>query len=150
MTEQSRPFEVSGGRLETLAAGLWHVGSGVLFVKAATLLVEAHVIEPGSSWPWLAIAAGAALGVVKAKYLFTPSCQRNLDRIRALERPRIWQFFRPAFLVFLALMILAGAGLSRLAHNHFAMLVALVLLDTSIATALLVSGRCFRQRGAVK
>jgi len=130
-------------RLKILAALVWYVGGIVLLLKGSSLLVEAEAMRPEQSWPWLAVVAGLFLGGLKAKLLFSESCQKNLDRIAALERPKLWQFFRPGFFVMLTVMILAGATLSRLAHNNYPFLIGVGTLDLSLATALLGSSYVF-------
>ena len=81
----------------------------------------------------------------KAQYLFGGFCRKNLDRIADLDDPQLWQAFRPGFHVFLTTMILLGATLSRLAIGTYPALMALVILDISIAIALLGSIRVFSQ-----
>jgi len=56
----------------------------------------------------------------------------------------LWQAFRPTFYVFLTAMILLGATLSRLAIGSYPGLMAMVILDISIAVALLGSMRAFK------
>lgn len=129
--------------LKILAAIVWYVGGVVLLLKGSSLLVESEALRPEQNWPWLAAVAGLFLGGLKAKYLFSETCQKNLDRIAALERPKLWQFFRPGFFGFLAAMILAGATLSRLAHNNYPFLIGVGALDLSLATALLGSSYVF-------
>ena len=129
--------------LKILAALVWYVGGIVLLLKGGSLLVEAEALIPEQNWPWLAVVAGLFLGGLKAKFLFSESCQKNLDRIAALERPKPWQFFRPGFFVMLTVMILAGATLSRLAHNNYPFLISVGTLDLSLATALLGSSYVF-------
>ena len=130
-------------RLKILAALVWYIGGIVLLLKGSSLLVEAESLRPEQNWPWLAVVAGLFLGGLQAKYLFSESCRKNLDRIAALERPKLWQFFRPGFFVMLTLMILAGATLSRLAHNNYPFLIGVGTLDLSLATALLGSSYVF-------
>ncbi len=130
-------------RLKILAALVWYVGGIVLLLKGSSLLVEAEALRPAQSWPWLAVVAGLLLGSLKAKYLFSKSCWKNLDRIAALEQPKLWQFFRPGFFVMLTVMILAGATLSRLAHNNYPFLIGVGALDLNLATALLGSSYVF-------
>ncbi|MGD2077655.1 MAG: hypothetical protein PVH18_04705, partial [Chloroflexota bacterium] len=61
--------------------------------------------------------------------------------------PQLWQFFRPRFFLMLAIMILAGATMSRLAAGHYPSLIGVATLDLSLAIALLGSGIIFwRQR----
>ncbi len=133
----------STSRLKIIAALVWYVGGIVLLLKGSSLLVEAEALKPEQNWPWLAAVAGLFLGGLKARLLFSASCRKNLDRIAALERPKLWQFFRPGFFVMLTVMILAGATLSRLAHNNYPFLIGVGTLDLSLATALLGSSYVF-------
>lgn len=110
--------------------------------------MEAEELRPEAYWHWLAIIAGLLLGGVKGVTLFSRACRKNLERIAALEQPRPWQFFRPGFFVFLALMIASGATLSRLASGHYLFLVGVAILDISIAIALLGSSYIFWKRRA--
>jgi hypothetical protein len=139
----SRMFVVSTRSLKILAAIVWYGGGIVLLLKSGSLFTEANGLKPGQGWPWLAVVAGMFLGYLKARYLFSKSCRRNLDRITALDRPRIWQFFRPGFFVALTVMIFVGATLSRLAHNHYSFLIGVAMLDLSIGIALLGSSHVF-------
>ena len=133
----------SARRLKILAALVWYIGGVVLLLKGSCLLVEAEALRPEQNWPWLAVVVGLFLGGLEAKLLFSETCQKNLDRIAALERPKPWQFFRPGFFVMLTVMILAGATLSRLAHNNYPFLISVGTLDLSLATALLGSSYVF-------
>jgi hypothetical protein len=129
--------------LKILAALVWYAGGIVLLLKGRSLLVEAEALQPKHAWPWLGAVVGLVLGSLKAKFLFSKSCRKNLDRIAALEQPQLWQFYRPGFFVFLVLMITTGATLSRLAHDNYAFLISVATLDISIATALLGSSYAF-------
>jgi uncharacterized membrane protein len=135
--------------LKVLAAIVWIVGGVVLTLKGASLLAEANDLQAGRHWPQLAVAAGLLIGGLKAKYLFNKRCRKNLARIDALDRPRVWEFFRPWFFLFLTLMILTGATLSRMAHGNYPALIAVAILDFSIATALLVSSRVFWKQSVI-
>jgi len=137
---------VSTRSLKILAALVWYVGGVVLLLKGGSLLVEADALKPGQGWPWLAAVAGLFLGSLKARLLFSKSCQKNLERIAALDRPRIWQFFRPGFFVVLTIMILAGSTLSRLAHYNYYFLISVAILDLGIGIALLGSSYVFWKR----
>jgi len=96
---------VSRRTLAVLAALVWSIGGGVLVIKGSSLLAEAEALSPGRVWPWLGAALGLLVGGLQARYAFRANCHKNLDRIAALERPRIWQFYRPGFFVALAIMI---------------------------------------------
>jgi len=139
---------VSTRSLKILAALVWYVGGTILLLKGRSLLVEADALKPEESWPWLAAVAGLILGGLKAKFLFNRSCQKNLDRIAALERPRVWQFFRPGFFAVLTVMILVGVTLSRLAHNNYPFLIGVAILDLGIGIALLGSSYVFWKQKA--
>lgn len=134
---------VSHRSLRILAAWAWYCGTIVLTLKGASLLVEAHALKPEEGWPWGAILIGLILGVFKGESLFKRSCLKNLERINTLVRPRVWQFFRPRFFIFMAVMILLGATLSGLAHTNYPFLIGVAVVDLSIAIALLWSSRIF-------
>ncbi len=97
-------------------------------------------------WLWFAVAGGLFFGSLKVKYVFDRACRKNLARIAALPDPKLWQFFRPAFFFFLALMITAGAAMSRSAQGSFPYLIGVATLDFSLAVALLGSSRNFLSR----
>jgi hypothetical protein len=136
-------FNTSLRTLKLLAALVWFSGAVVLFIKSSSLLIEAERVSPDQIWPWLAILGGLALGGVKAKHVFSRICIKNLRRIDALEKPKFWQFYRIRFFVFLLTMVVLGAFLSRLAHDNYPLLITVAVVDFSVATALLGSGRCF-------
>jgi hypothetical protein len=139
---------VSRRTLNILAAVVWYIGGFVLLVKGGSLLLEADSLRPEQNWPWIFVAVGLLLGGLQARYMFSRSCRKNLDRIKALDYPRIWQFFRPRFFLLLALMILTGATMSRLAQGHYRSLIAVGALDLSLAMALLGSSIVFWQHRA--
>jgi hypothetical protein len=140
---------VSTRSLKLIAALIWYGGGIVLVFKGYSLLAEAEALRPGQIWPWLAAVAGVVAGGLQAKYVFSRSCKRNLDRIDALEEPRIWLFFRPGFMVALVTMIITGATLSRLAHGKYLFLLLVGALDLNIATALLGSSYVFWREKAL-
>ena len=134
---------MSRNNLKLVAALVWFSGAVVLLVKGGILLAQALALQPDTSWAWLAIPAGLLIGGLKTELIFEKACSRNLERIAELGQPRIWQAYRPGFYVFLTAMIILGATLSRLAEGHHAGLLAMAVLDFSLATALLGSGRLF-------
>lgn len=126
---------------------MWFSGAIVLLLKGASLFAEAIALHPGEPWSWLAVAAALVIGGAKARYLFGGFCRKNLDRIADLDDPHLWQAFRPGFYLFLTTMVLLGATLSRLAVGIYPALIALAILDISIAIALLGSLRVFSKSG---
>ncbi|RLJ19391.1 hypothetical protein DJ031_08650 [bacterium endosymbiont of Escarpia laminata] len=129
--------------LKRLAALVWYIGVVVLLTKSSGLFLDAGRSGAGSLWVMLAVLSGLVIGWIKAKYLFVKVCNRNLKRINALKQPMLWQFYRLRFFVFLALMVSLGAYLSRLVQGDYLMLIALAVVELSVATALLVSSHCF-------
>ena len=130
---------VSKSTLKIVSGLVWFSGAIVLVLKGASLFEQAIALKPGETWSWLAVAAALLIGGVKARYLFGGFCRKNLDRIAALDDPQLWQAFRPGFYLFLTVMVLLGATFSRLAIGNYPALMALVILDISIAVALLGS-----------
>jgi hypothetical protein len=129
-----------------MAAVVWHIGGIVLLIKAGTLLLEADSLRPEQNWQWVFVVVGLLLGALKARYLFSRSCRKNLVRIETLDQPRLWRFFRPRFFLLLALMILTGVTLSRMAQGHYQSLIGVGTLDLSLAIALLGSSIVFWQQ----
>jgi len=136
-------LNASSHTLKILSALFWYIGGIVLILKGIRLIFEADELRPDQIWPLMAIITGFLLGGFKAKFLFSKSCQKNLTRIDALAQPKIWGFFRLRFFVFLLLMIITGATLSKLAHNNYPLLIGVAVLDFSIAIALIGSSYVF-------
>jgi len=126
-----------------LASLVWYCGAVVLFFKSSKLLLEAQSINSNQIWIWLAVLSGLIIGGIKAKYLFKRLCTKNLKRINALSKPKLWQFYRIRFFIFLLSMILLSSFISRLAHGHYPALITMAIVEISIATALLGSSNCF-------
>lgn len=139
---------VSTRILNILAALIWYIGVFVLVLKGGSLLAEAAVLRPGLPWPWLALVSAPLLGGIMARSRFARICDENLTRIANLEQPRIWQFFKPSFFLLLALMIVAGGTMSRLASGSYVALLVVATLDLTLAVALLGSSYVFWQRKA--
>ncbi len=136
-------FNTSRRSLKLLASLVWYSGAVVLSFKSSRLLLEAQNITPNQLWIWLAVLGGLIIGLIKAKYLFKPLCIKNLKRIDTLEKPRLWQFYRTGFFIFLFAMILLGSFISQLAHGSYAALMSMAIIEVSLATALLGSSTCF-------
>jgi hypothetical protein len=136
---------VSHRTLNILAALVWYIGGIVLMIKGCSLLIEAESLQPDQHWPWTAAGVSLLIGSIKATFLFSKNCRKNLARIAALDQPKTWQFFKPVFFLFLLLMILTGAALSKLAHGNYTFLLGVAGLDLTIAIALLGSSYVFWQ-----
>ncbi len=129
--------------LKILAALVWYSGAIILSCKSARLLSEAHDLHSNQLWTGLAIAAGILIGLLKARYLFSRVCLKNLKRIHTLASPKLWQFYRTRFYFFLLTMILLGRYISWLAHENYSFLISMAIVEISLATALLSSSNCF-------
>jgi len=145
MTERHM-FYSSRRLLRLLASLVWYSGAIVLSFKSSRLLIEAHNISPDLLWIWLAVLGGLMIGAIKARYLFKRLCIKNLKRINALKKPRLWQFYRTEFFFFLLAMIILGSFISQLAHGNYPMLITMATIEVSLATALLGSSSCFWQQ----
>ena len=143
-------FAASTRTLKILAAMLWYSGAIILLTKGTTLLLEADSLQPGCHWTWLTVILGLSIGWLKVKFIFRRACQKNLARIALLSEPKIWQFYRTGFLLFLAAMIIIGSTLSRMAHGNYPFLIAMVILDFSLATALFGSSLVFWKQQAFR
>jgi len=129
--------------LRILAAIVWLGGSVVLTLKGGDLLAEADTHRPGHPWTWYAGILGIGIGSLKGIFIFYRIGKKNLRRIASLSNPRIWQFYRPEFFLFLFCMIILGILLSRLAAGNYTFLIFVAALDLSIATSLLTSSVVF-------
>lgn len=143
MINLSKLFVVPHRCLKLLAALTWYGGSIALCIKASSLLAQARNLKPEEEWLWVATIGGIAVGALKGELLFNRSCQKNLARISALVQPLLWQFFKPSFFLFMSIMILFGATLSRFSHNNYPFLLIVAFIDLTIAVALLLSSRNF-------
>ena len=140
------PMRVSPLILKKLAALTWIAGAMVLLLKGAALVIEARELRPGSLLNHVPLLVAPVIGFLKARFLFSNSCRKNLARIDTLPDPKLWQFFRPGFFLSLISMVLLGVCLSRLAHGLYGMLIGVSALDLSISVALLGSFHAFRGR----
>jgi len=129
--------------LKLLAAIVWYCGAVILYLKSASLLLEASTIQFNSFWIILTVLTGLIIGAIKAHYLFKPICINNIKRINNLKCPKIWNFYRQRFFIFLFCMISLGIFLSHVAHDNYLMLLIVALIDITIATALLGSSWIF-------
>lgn len=139
-------FETSARTLKILAAAVWYCGGVVLIIKSGMLLAEAFTLRPDFAWVWRVVLAGVVFGGLKARYLFSRACEKNLRRIEFIKRPKIWQFFRRRFFILLLLMIILEISLSRSAHQHYVFLLCVAALDLSIGVALMGSSYLFWKR----
>ena len=138
-------FDASPRTLKLLAAFVWYGGVIVLFIKSISLLLAAKQIHPDRNWIWLTALGGIVLGIIKAKYLFRRLCLKNLKRIDELVGPKLWDFYRIQFFIFMFTMISLGSWLSRsaLAQDNYPILIAMAFIELSIATALFGSSNFF-------
>ena len=100
-------------------------------------------MDAESIWTAIAAIVGVGAGLIKGRVLFSRSCKKNIERIKAIAYPSVWQCFRPRMLIFLAIMISAGAWMSRAAAGNYTLLCLVGSLDLSISFALFTSSIVF-------
>jgi len=125
---------------KTLALLVWYISFIALSLKSYKLFNEAYNINNNLTYLITFLLLGFLLSLLKIKYIFTPSCQKNLQRIEGLANPKIWQFYRVGFFIFLIGVISLGAFLSRMPSGDYYFLVTVGVLDMSLALALFLSG----------
>jgi hypothetical protein len=129
--------------LKILATVVWYIGFVALSLKAYKLFAEAYTLDDDIYMLSALIILAFLLSLLKTKYIFIKSCRKNLQRINALEDPKIWEFYRAGFFLFLLVIISFGAFLSRLASGDYLFLVSVGVIDMALALALFFSGFAF-------
>jgi hypothetical protein len=129
--------------LKILAMLVWYIGFIALALKSYALFAEAYTIDSNLYLLMVILLAGLLLSLLKTRYIFAPACRKNLARIEALAHPRIWQFYRAGFFLFLAGVISLGAWLSHMAAGDYAFLVSVGVVDMALSLALFFSGFVF-------
>ncbi len=114
-----------------------------MLFKGGALINNAYTIDTQAIWTYIAPIIGIIIGLLKGRFLFSKSCEKNIKRIKLLPTPRIWQCFKPGMLIFLAVIIPTGAWMSRAAAGNYPFLCLVGALDLSIACALLSSSIVF-------
>ncbi len=125
--------------LKTLALLVWYIGFIALSLKSYKLFNEAYTINNNLTYLIVFLLLGFILSLLKTKYIFRKSCQRNLERIEQLKNPKIWQFYRVGFFIFLIGVISLGAFLSHQASGNYYFLVSVGMIDMALALALFFS-----------
>jgi len=126
-----------------IAALVCYSGGIALLIKGGSLIKGAYLMDSQSVWAITASLSGAVAGLLKGRFLFRRNCEKNIKRIKSLSSPRLWQFFRPGMLIFLAIIIPTGAWMSKSAAGNYTLLCLVGALDLSIAFALLTSSTAF-------
>jgi len=136
-------MKISHYTLLIIAAFVWYSGGIALLMKGGSLIKSAYLIDSQSVWAFTASLLGIVAGLLKGRFLFRKNCEKNIKRIKSLSSPRLWQFFRPGMLIFLAIIIPTGAWMSRSAAGNYTLLCLVGALDLSISFALLTSSTAF-------
>ena len=136
-------MNTSKNTLVRLSALVWIIGGVVLFLKGYSLLKETLKLNENIVIMIAVLIIAFIAGVIKNKYLMSKFCKKNINRINDIKSPKIYQFFTPGFFFALAVMILTGITLSRLASGNYSFMLAVGGLDLALATALLFSSTIF-------
>lgn len=143
-------FRASKRTLVILAAAVWYIGAVMLLRGGLELLAQAREMRPASAWHWLFIVLGVILGIIQARTIFTRSCRRNIQRIRELKDPKLWDFYRPGFFLALAGMISAGVLLDYLSQGIYLLMLIVAGLDFALTFSLLGSSYLYWSAEAVR
>ncbi len=139
-------MKVSQRTLIIIAAIIWYAGGIALLLKGSALIKHAYLMDAESIWTVIAALVGIGVGLIKGRVLFSRSCKKNIERIKTIADPSVWQCFRPGMLIFLAIVIPTGAWMSRAAAGNYILLCLVGSLDLSISFALLTSSIVFWKR----
>ena len=139
-------MKVSQNTVLIIAAIVWYAGGIALLLKGSSLLKQAYEMNSESIWPVVAALIGVIAGLAKSRFLFIRSCKKNIQRIKAITNPRVWQCFKPGLLIFLAVIIPTGAWMSKAVAGNYLFLCLVGALDLSLAVALLTSSLAFWNR----
>lgn len=129
--------------LKNLAALVWILGGMILFINGYSLLKQANNLSENFIVIVAMLILAFVVGMIKNKFIMSKFCIKNLLRIEALDKPKIYQFYELKFFFFLTLMILTGAFLSRIAADNYYGLLGVGALDLALSTALLKSSVLF-------
>lgn len=136
-------FRTSKQALIILAASVWIIGGVILLRSGLQLLQQARTLDPAGGWVWAFLGPGILLGVFQAATIFSRSCRRNIRRIKQLQDPRLWQFFRPGFFLALAGMISTGVLLDHFSRESYYFTLFVASLDIALTISLLGSSYVF-------
>ena len=136
-------MKVSQRSLIIIAAIVWYAGGIALLLKGGALIKQAYSMDAESIWTVIAALVGIGVGLIKGRFLFSRSCKKNIERIKTIAYPSVWQCFRPGMLIFLSVVIPAGAWMSRAATGNYLLLCLVGALDLSISFALFTSSSVF-------
>ncbi|MDI6900655.1 MAG: hypothetical protein QMC79_03070 [Anaerosomatales bacterium] len=129
---------IVGERVQLLAAAtMWLIGAGILLVRGAGYL-------QGRSWHAWALAAGLALGVLKARMILDRAARAAVARIYERGRAHFFGFFSARSWALVAVMMGAGMVLRRLVVHPDAVGAGIMgALYIGVGTALLLADRAF-------
>ena len=129
--------------LKIISAFVWIIGGVILFFKGYQHLKEAQLISYNIEMISAILVLAFVIGMIKNKYIMSPFCRKNIERINSLTEPKIYQFFEFYFLLLLILMIVVGISLSAFARGNYFSLLAVGTIDLALSTSLLKSSVLF-------
>lgn len=136
-------ISVKKSTLKVLAGVVWYTGFLALLIKSLKLFSEAYALNNDFLTLLSVLVFTFIVVFFKTKYIFIKTCQKNLNRIELLENPKIWEFYRVRFFLFLITMITLGAYLSKVSHGDYWFLMGVGVLDMSVGLSLFFSGFIF-------
>ncbi len=128
---------VGTGTQLVAAAGMWLIGASILIIRGVGYLSDRH-------WHAWALAAGLALGLLKARLLLTRVAVKAVDRIRTRGRAHFFGFFSAKSWALVATMMGAGMVLRRLVVHPDAVGAGIMgAVYIGVGTALLIADQVF-------
>lgn len=119
------------------AASMWLIGASILIVRGVGYLDDRH-------WHAWALAAGLALGLIKARLLLVRVAVKAVNRIKARGRAHFFGFFSAGSWALVATMMGAGMILRRLVvHPDVVGAGIMGAVYVGVGTALLIADRVF-------
>lgn len=119
------------------AAGMWLIGASILLVRGTAYVHDRY-------WHAWALAAGLALGVVKARLLLDRVATKAVARIRERGRAHFFGFFSARSWLLVGTMMGGGMLLRRLVVHPNAIGAGIMgAIYIGVGTALLLADRVF-------
>lgn len=124
-----------------IAAVVWFLGVWATEDTATTLVTLALSSGASARDAYIAFSIGGCAGLFSGALLFSRLARANVERIAALREPRLWDCFRPQFIVWLCVFdggtVLLQTFVAKDATSRLIMGAVNLAVCVSLATSLL-------------
>jgi len=124
-----------------LAFFIWFIGSWACGDSTNTLYSAAASNGGTTLTLSIALSIGLFIGCLAAYFWFIPLAMNNINRIKQLNEPRLYEFLRPRFIVGLTLLDGTTVMLTYFLAKSLPSQLALVSVNAAVCVALSIS--CF-------